>query len=131
MYILLDKTKTYYSQGGGYKYVPETQECEEKELHLSKEFSWVLNENIHPIIEEKNGILMSVAILEDMTERYGISEEGKTAEELLDLVNEAITNEMAEAKAKAEEEASTPSTDERIAAALEYQVMTSLEDVAE
>lgn len=130
-YKLLDKSKTYYAQGGGYKYVPENQACGDKELHLSKEFSWVLNEEIHPIIEEKKGILMSISMLEDMTERYGILEEGKTAEELLNLVNEAIANEAAEAQAKAEEEANTPSTDERIAAALEYQVMASLDDVVE
>ena len=122
MYKLLDKTKTYYTQGGGYKYVPENKPCGDKELHLSKEFSWVLNEEIHPIIEEKNGILMSVAILEDMAERYSIDMTDKEIAVVLEEINVAIQE---EAQAQAE----IVSAEERTASALEFIALSSMDDM--
>ena len=122
MYKLLDKTKTYYTQGGGYKYVPENKPCGDKELHLSKEFSWVLNEEIHPIIEEKNGILMSVAILEDMAERYSIDMTDKEVSVVLEEINVAI-------KEEAQAQAEIVSAEERTASALEFIALSSMDDM--
>lgn len=123
MYSLLDKNKTYFAQGGGIRYIPETQNCGAKEKHLSEEFSWVLNDEIHPIVVVKNGVLMTIAILEDMAERYAIDTTGKDAETILAEVNVAIEE---EAQAMAEEQANAISDETRSADALQDLVAIEL-----
>lgn len=79
---------------------------------------------------EVNGAIFStLGQMVEMYERDGCDfSDCNTPEEKLSAIEAFDEAREAEAIALAEEMANTPSTDERIAAALEYQVMVSLPD---
>ena len=115
-YELWDKTSDVYTPSGK-KYTAS---------EWIQKYSWIENESAKPVVAAgvMNGRLISeLNSMKVNCEAQGATfEEGLSDQQLLDAI-EAWEDEQA---AKAEEAASEPTADERIAAALEYQNLLTL-----
>jgi spore germination cell wall hydrolase CwlJ-like protein len=112
-----NKNKVYMSPGG----VVMDQEQVRKEFPAALQFAYVMQ------TDETGEMMYSMDSLSMMRTRYGI-DASLDEDAAIAAVKQAMEEEQDAQAAAAEEAANTATAEERIAAALEYQVMSSLPD---